>query len=553
MQPTRQLTLFSSFLDSDRRLIATAIVASVISGACSALLVGFIGRQFVSTEPFGIASIVLFLFLLTLSIVTTLFASTVLIEASSSHNYTMRMTLCRQILSTGYERVEQIGKHRLIAMLSEDMNDIAVAYTNIPTLITNTTRVLFCIFYLLWIAPVSISVTLAACIPVVFVQVYLYRRARVRLRALLPIRDQRYQLYSTLTNGLKELVLDKQARIHFVTDHLDKNAQHFRQAIQRSFMASQYAANCGQSAYFVIVFALLIAASRGLVTTETVAAVALVGLFIRSSLNSLLQAIPLWMKASVAVDKMNRLMLSEERSELFDGSHARKHCDPVGDVVLRLKDVRYTYRSERPSEYTTIGPLNLEFRSGEVVFVTGGNGSGKTTLMKLITAMYEPDSGAITLNDISLTQESSEWYRDHVQAVYSDFCLIEGGQGLYKKDSVDHEFVGLLERLQLPASLADNPGQFESLELSSGQRARMALLPIFLNDKPIVMFDEWAAHQDPEFKDVFYNQILAELKLRNKLIIAITHDDRYFDVADRIIDFESGKVVTPEASDVKSA
>jgi len=70
----------------------------------------------------------------------------------------------------------------------------------------------------------------------------------------------------------------------------------------------------------------------------------------------------------------------------------------------------------------------------------------------------------------------------------------------------------------------------------------LALLVSLVEDKELYLFDEWAADQDPEFRDVFYNKLLPELKSRGKLVIVISHDDRYFHKADQIVKLEQGAV-----------
>jgi putative ATP-binding cassette transporter len=86
-------------------------------------------------------------------------------------------------------------------------------------------------------------------------------------------------------------------------------------------------------------------------------------------------------------------------------------------------------------------------------------------------------------------------------------------------------------------------GAFSTLALSQGQRKRLALLTAYLEDRPIYLFDEWAADQDPQFKEIFYHHLLPELRARNKTVLVITHDDRYYDVADRLIKLDYGKLV----------
>jgi putative ATP-binding cassette transporter len=97
--------------------------------------------------------------------------------------------------------------------------------------------------------------------------------------------------------------------------------------------------------------------------------------------------------------------------------------------------------------------------------------------------------------------------------------------------------------LNLKVSIVN--GKFSTINLSQGQRKRLALLVAYLEDRPIYLFDEWAADQDPRFKETFYRSLLPDLKERGKTIILISHDDRFYDVGDRIITLDSG-IVTAE-------
>ena len=542
MPKSAEFSLIQSFVNSDRKSIILAILASVASGASSALLVAFIGKQFVVSTPFGTTSIVYFIGLLILSVVTDLYAAKILIEASSEHSYSLRMALCRQILSTKYEQIEKIGNHRLMAILTEDLNAIAVAFTRIPILSSNVTRVFFCIGYLLWLAPLEVSIIIVLSLPVFYVQTLLFRRSKSRMREILPIRDRRFALYQSLTNGFKELALNKYWRVNFLTNKLRPNALKTKIAGQNVFMANQYAVSWGQSAYFVIIFGLLIVASRGYIGKEVVAAFALVGLFLRSSVNNLLLAIPIWMRATTAVRKINSLELSAERPDLFSSIETVAKQATSSKVNIKLTNVLFTYATDQTTNGVTIGPLDLDFTSGELVFVTGGNGSGKTTLVNLLASLYRPTAGSIQLNGQQISEENEEWYRLHIHTVFSDFSLIDGLT--QNPDSLNSpQLESSLKKLRLDGDLLHDSSEDNSLKLSTGQKARLALLPVLVLDKPILIFDEWAAHQDPEFKDVFYYQLLPEMKQLGKLIVVITHDDRYFDIADRIIKLDSGRIV----------
>jgi len=183
-------------------------------------------------------------------------------------------------------------------------------------------------------------------------------------------------------------------------------------------------------------------------------------------------------------------------------------------------------------------------------FVIGGNGSGKTTFAKLLLGLYAPEEGAIRLNGQEITDEVRDSYRQLFSAVHADFYLFETLLGLESAelDATAREY---LEQLHLSDKLQVKDNVLSTTELSQGQRKRLALLTAYLEDRLIYVFDEWAADQDPLFKEVFYHQLLPDLKARGKTVIVISHDDRFYHVGDRVIKLENGQVVSDTSCNSK--
>jgi ABC-type siderophore export system fused ATPase/permease subunit len=177
---------------------------------------------------------------------------------------------------------------------------------------------------------------------------------------------------------------------------------------------------------------------------------------------------------------------------------------------------------------------------GDVVFLTGGNGSGKSTLLKLLTGLYVPDSGRILAGDDPVTRDNIQGYREMFSAIFSDFHLFRRLYGLLGTDET--AVAGLLHQMQLDHKVEFKDDRFSNLELSSGQRKRLALVVSLLEDRPILVFDELAADQDPQFRRFLYEELLATLKREGRTVIAATHDDRYFHVADKVVKLEYGRV-----------
>ena len=112
---------------------------------------------------------------------------------------------------------------------------------------------------------------------------------------------------------------------------------------------------------------------------------------------------------------------------------------------------------------------------------------------------------------------------------------------IYGKD-LDQRGNELLAKLHLQNKVKVQDGAFTTLTLSQGQRKRLALVVAYLENRPFLVFDEWAADQDPVFKEIFYHELLPELRAMGKTILVISHDDRYFHLADRLIRMENGRL-----------
>lgn len=262
--------------------------------------------------------------------------------------------------------------------------------------------------------------------------------------------------------------------------------------------------------------------------------------------------LPLLSKAGVALQKIEMLGLSlANRAETSTQSSSLSPKSPEEKIhtswrYLEMKGVTHTYGSDREDVNFTLGPINLRFSPGELIFIIGGNGSGKSTLAKLITGLYTPETGEIYFDGQPIDRQNREWYRQHFSVVFSDFYLFDRLLGFEGKE-LDREAQHYLKQLQLDRKVKVEGGRLSTTALSQGQRKRLALLTAYLEDRPIYLFDEWAADQDPIFKEIFYTQFLPKLRERGKTVLVISHDDQYFDLADRTIKLNYGKIVHDSA------
>jgi len=212
---------------------------------------------------------------------------------------------------------------------------------------------------------------------------------------------------------------------------------------------------------------------------------------------------------------------------------------PASFERIELRGVTFSYvDADQPT--FTVGPIDLSLRPGEVVFITGSNGSGKTTLMKLLTGLYPPDDGAVWLDDGPLAPRSRTRYVDLFTSVFMDHHLFAPPYGLVAEPE---RVEALLRRFNLAGVVRFEDGRFTPLDLSTGQRKRLAMVVALLEDRPIYVLDEWAAHQDPELRRYFYQTLVPELRAAGKTVVAISHDARFFHLADRRLHLDDGRLV----------
>lgn len=294
--------------------------------------------------------------------------------------------------------------------------------------------------------------------------------------------------------------------------------------------------------FFIVTGLLLFLLPRlAQVTAAEMVSYTLVLLFLRTPLQSIMGSLPQIVRANVVLAKIQRLGLSLEGLGSEEKEPQRVAAEPDWSS-LKLRGVRFTYQGEQVDESFTLGPLDFTLKPGELLFLLGGNGSGKTTLAKLLLGLYVPEEGEILLDEQPVTDANRESYRSLFAAVHAEFYLFRNLLGLAHPELDDkaREYIRLLH---LERKVSVEQGRLSTLDLSRGQRKRLALLTAYLEDRPIYLFDEWAADQDPVFKAFFYERLLPDLKARGKTVIAITHDERYFGVADRIVKLEQGRFV----------
>ena len=347
-----------------------------------------------------------------------------------------------------------------------------------------------------------------------------------------------------MTDGIKELQLNHRRR----QDFFEKNLKPTAASIQKQLFTWNAVYLLTQTwtrflMLFVIGMVLFVFPKLMQVDSQLLTGYILILLYIRSMLVSIMAAVPALSRANVAFQKIEELGLRLKLSSSDEIVSSDMAELTQSWQSVELKNVTHTYYREKEDGDFELGPINLTFRPGEIVFLVGGNGSGKTTLAKLITGLYQQETGEIYLNgQQQVIPDRQEQYRQLFSVVFSDFQLFDDLLGLEIVET-DTKVQDYLVKLQLDHKVKIVNGKLSTTALSRGQCQRLALLTAYLEDRPFYVFDEWASNQDPVFKEIFYTQFLPELKAKGKMILVISHDDKYFHLGDRLIKLDYGRIV----------
>lgn len=462
-----------------------------------------------------------------------------LLRLTARAAYEMRVRMSRQIMTAPYRSLERLGSHRLLATITDDIPAVTNAVTSLPVIFTQLAIIAACLVYLGWMSwPLLLLLLGYMALGILSYQLPLIRATRY-FDLLRQQWDAMFAAIQGLTEGAKELRLNRERRRSFSSQELEPAIDGIRRhgiSANTLTIASQ---NWGEILVFVFIGLTLFVSPQLIgIDRTTLTGYALTVLYMISPLTNLLNTLPTLGRASVAAQKVKELGLSLS-DDVDEGP-------PVGPAPLHawssleLHGVSHTYQEE-DGEFC-LGPLDLTFRPGELVFLIGGNGSGKTTLAKILIGLYEPTQGEIRVDGIPITSSNVDDYRQSFSVVFYDFFLFERLYGI-APERLEDQGRAYLAELGLDQKVQIEGDRLSTRDLSQGQRKRLALLNAYLEDRPIYVFDEWASDQDPVFKKIFYHEILPDLKAQGKMVIAITHDDRYYDLADRLIKLERGRLV----------
>ncbi|MGF1481400.1 MAG: cyclic peptide export ABC transporter [Cyanophyceae cyanobacterium] len=535
------LVLF--LLKNSRKTFLFAITCSAFSGASNAGIIATINYSLAAFPHFPAWLPGLFVLL---CIAFARFQATTLIlvtRLSQRIIFTLRCQMAETVLASPLQQIEIIGQSKIFVSLTEDITAIAQASKRLSLIVVSVGTIVGIFIYFLFLSPTLFFGLLGLAIALYSFYDAMVSKGYKSFETARQKQELLYDRFRTLTSGIKELKLNRAKREAFFQEDLQPSAAavstYTNQAMKRLAVGDSF----GLVAFFFPIGLLLFILPQFVeISAAAIASYTLAILYLIFPFVEIIDALPEVAQANVALRKLESLQQKLSKAIAEPKNSASITDRSPSWTSLAFIDIHYAYVGEAEIHQFKLSNITLTFYPGELVFIVGGNGSGKSTFIKLLTGLYAPTQGKIFWDGQLITDENRDWYRQHFATVFADFHLFDRLSGVAEYQQADiHTY---LSRLELTRKVTvQEDGSFSTTNLSQGQRKRLALLTAYLEDRPIYVFDEWASDQDPVYRAIFYENLLPELKQRGKTVIAVTHDDRYFSVADRRIRLDYGRIV----------
>lgn len=445
--------------------------------------------------------------------------------------------LFQKILDTPLIKIEKLGTQRFYTAVEDTRT-----FYSLPSVVTaafsSLLMVILCLFYLIKLSPLSAIIILVAILVIAGIYYLVINSLSKSIEKVKKYNEHYFGYVQDVISGFKELMISDKRKKKLLENYVYENrtasyALDFK--ISFSFLSVGLISQYGM--YIIIGLILFILPEFGWLKKEFVIPYVLVLLFIAGPINVLINLQDMVTRLFVA-NKRLKTFYEDFKNERIVAKHDKKLA--VDFSKLSFRDIHFNYKNDNADANFELGPINLEIDKGEVIFIVGGNGSGKSTFINILSGLYVPDQGDVLLDGERINSEKD--IQNLISAVFTSNHLFSQNYDDYILEN-NPKYKMLLETFKLENTVKDDSEESARRSFSKGQSKRMALIFALLEDKPIVLLDEWAADQDPYFRKYFYEELIPKLKAEGKTIIAVTHDDRYFHYCDKLLKFDYGKIV----------
>jgi len=453
----------------------------------------------------------------------------------------LRLSVIDKLRRSELRTVDRLGRGSLYTLVSQESNHLSVTFPLIVEGIQQGILLCILVVYLGYLSPAALFTLLTGVLFGYIAYRLIDRDFRKTMLMIQGRQGEMLDAIGDIIHGAKELRLNqkKSDSVFVLYRKLSRSAENLLVIWGENWASLVLLGSAGTYAMLgVIGFAF-----PGLLPgfDAVIFQVIPVMLFCLGAATKLVVRTPMFVRADVGLKSI--LDIDRQLSEA-GGVSPQQARDGVAFYedfqTLAYAGLTFSYRDANDAAVFTAGPLDLSVRRGELVFLVGGNGSGKSTVLRLITGLFPAESGRILVDGTPVVGRAIAGYRELFTAIFVDFHLFER---LYGLEHIDPNRVNrMIEEMGLGGKVQYDDGRFTQLALSTGQRKRLALIVALLEDRPVYVFDEWSAEQDAQFREYFYARVLPDLKARGKTVIAVTHDERYWHNADRVVKMDLGRV-----------
>jgi len=459
----------------------------------------------------------------------------------------LRLRLLNVVREAELSSIESVGCSRILFVATQDAAALAQAAHVVVFSIQSVLLIVFVGIYVAYLSPAVF--VLATCVVCMAGAVFFIKSNQIELLERESAKSMRQvsDYISDLLAGFKEVKLN-QLRSNQLFDNLASSSlksgnNHGRVELDKfkRVIFSQV------SLFLLLAVCVFIAPMISHETQAEMAKLVMAMLFIIGSAFGLLQYVPIWMSADAATQNIMALEKELTAMSRIKGTHAIRSRKDFS--IITLRNITYTYYDKSLAAAFQVGPLDFTLRSGEVVIIVGGNGSGKSTFLKLLSGLYIPESGSISLDEVPVDDELRQDYRSLIVAIFGDYYLFRQLYGIAELNSNEADCLLSLFDLENKTRISDC--EFETIDLSDGQRKRLALVVGLLEKRPLLLLDEWASNQDPKFRRKFYHELLPAFNRAGATLVVISHDDQYLNELNfpvRTLRMQGGRFVD-QASD----
>jgi len=462
-----------------------------------------------------------------------------------------RLEVLQMILRSSYHSLLR-NKDRIYTAMTRDTDNVVNASINLVDIMTNTLIVTICFIYMGILSWKLLVCMLGLLLFTLTVYVYSQKKAQKLFKAALESNDIFLRYLGEILSGFKEIIMEKKKGTDIVERHLMKAVGRSADLNQRAFVIFLNNRVIGQVAFYTFIGVLVLFLGHALsIGKEVLINFIFLLLYVWGPIETVVLLIPALSQAKTSLERLSLLDSQADEKSLGEDTSTRR----LSFSGLQLKNIRYQYEKEegtagKENDHSgkeeadgsgfAIGPLNFHLAPAEIVFISGGNGSGKSTFINILVGLFNSTEGEIFINDERVENKVWKQYRSLFAPVFSDCHLFDEFYGVENIDVAKvNEYLKLFE---LDRKVGFEGRSFSTTNLSTGQRKRLALIYGLLERKPIIVLDEFAADQDPQFRRKFYHEILEYLKSEGFTVVAVTHDDHYYGCCDRIYHMNEGKL-----------